>query len=232
MNLKGPDRFGVNADSVAYTQLDGPGTTGSTLQMFIVGGPLGQFYSFKYAGKDATGKSLFLTGKGVETDNPVQRTDYYPLGSPHPKLMFGWVNNFRYKNFDLNLFIRGVFGNKIFNGTRADLHYVSSAGVTNISPDAMNDARTDAKNNNYSSRFVEDGSYVRLDNATLGYRFKLNSAYIKQLRFYTTINNAFVITKYKGVDPEINQGGASLGIDYNNFYPKTRTIMLGVSVGF
>jgi TonB-linked SusC/RagA family outer membrane protein len=232
LNLKGPEKFGVNADSVTYTQLDGPGTTGSTLQMFAVGGPLGQFYSFKYVGKDATGKSLFLSGKGVETDNPIQRTDYYSLGSPHPKLIFGWVNNFRYKNFDLNLFIRGVTGNKIFNATRADLHYVSSAGVTNISPDAMDDAKSDAKNNNYSSRFVEDGSYIRLDNATLGYRFKLGSPYIKQLRFYATINNALVITKYKGVDPEINQGGASLGIDYNNFYPKTRTILFGVSVGF
>ncbi|OQP53672.1 SusC/RagA family TonB-linked outer membrane protein [Niastella populi] len=232
LSLKGPEKYGMNADSTYYTQLDGPGTTGSTLQMLAVGNPLGLFYSFKYAGKDASGNSLFITGKGDQTSNPTQRVDYHPLGSPHPKLMFGWVNNFRYKNFDLNLFIRGVTGNKIFNGTRADLHYVTSAGVTNITPDAMDDAKSDARNNNYSSRFVEDGSYIRLDNATLGYRFKLNSPYIKQLRFYTTINNAFVITKYKGIDPEINQGGASLGVDYNNFYPRTRTILFGVSVGF
>jgi TonB-linked SusC/RagA family outer membrane protein len=232
LNLKGPEKYGVNADSTTYTSIDGPGTSGSTLQMFAVGGPLGQFYSFKYAGKDATGKSLFLSGKGVETTSPAQKTDYYPLGSPQPKLIFGWVNNFRYKNFDLNVFIRGVTGNKIFNATNADLHYVTTAGQTNISPDAMDDAKTDAKNNNYSSRYVEDGSYIRLDNATLGYRFKLNSKYVNQLRFYATVNNAFVITKYKGVDPEINQGGASLGIDYNSFYPKTRTMLLGVSVGF
>ena len=78
----------------------------------------------------------------------------------------------------------------------------------------------------------KDGSYIRLDNATLGYRFKLTSKYISQLRLYATVNNAFVITKYKGVDPEINQGGASLGVDYNNFYPKTRTILFGATVGF
>jgi iron complex outermembrane receptor protein len=232
LNLKGPDKYGINADSSLYTQIDGPGTTGSYLQIFAVGGPLGQFYSFKYTGKSAAGKSLFLSGKGVETETPAIRTDYYPLGSPHPKLLFGWVNNFRYKNFDLNLFIRGVLGNKIFNATRADLSYVTTAGSTNLIVDAMDDAKVDAKNNNYSSRYVENGSYVRLDNATLGYRFKLNSQYVKQLRFYATVNNAFVITKYKGIDPEINQGGASLGVDYNSFYPKTRTILLGVSVGF
>ncbi|HEY1201866.1 MAG TPA: TonB-dependent receptor, partial [Niastella sp.] len=232
LNLKGPDRYGINADSSTYTSIDGPGTSGSTLQIFAVGGPLGQFYSYQYAGKDAAGKSLFVNGKGVESGSVQVKTDYHPLGSPHPKLVFGWANNFKYKNFDLNIFFRGVTGNKIFNATRADLHYVVSAGQTNLSPDAMDDLVGDSKNNNYSSRFVEDGSYIRMDNATLGYRFKLNSKYISQLRFYATVNNAFVITKYKGVDPEINQGGASLGVDYNNFYPKTRTILFGATVGF
>jgi iron complex outermembrane receptor protein len=232
LNLKGPDKYGINADSSTYTGIDGPGTSGSTLQIFAVGGPLGQFFSYEYAGKNAAGKSTFISGKGVATDAPQVKTDYHPLGSPHPKLIFGWANNFKYKNFDLNIFFRGVTGNKIFNATRADLHYVVSAGQTNLSPDAMDDIPGDSKNNNYSSRFVEDGSYIRMDNATLGYRFKLNSKYISQLRFYATVNNAFVITKYKGVDPEINQGGASLGVDYNNFYPKTRTILFGATVGF
>lgn len=232
LNLKGPDRYGVNADSSIYTQIDGPGTTGSYLQIFAVGGPLGQFYSYEYAGKSASGKSMFITGKGAADSTVNVKTDYHPLGSPHPKLIFGWANNFRYKNFDLNIFFRGVLGNKIFNATRADLFYVTTAGQTNLSPDAMNDVKTDGKNNNYSSRFVESGSYVRLDNATLGYRFKFTGKYVNNLRFYATVNNAFVITKYKGVDPEINQGGASLGVDYNSFYPKTRTILFGASVGF
>ena len=84
----------------------------------------------------------------------------------------------------------------------------------------------------YSSRFIEDGSYVRLDNATLGYNFNKVSDYIRNLRVYTSINNAFVITKYKGIDPEINQGGLAPGIDSNNFYPKTRTVLFGVNVSF
>ena len=232
MDLKGPEKYGVNADSTYYTQIDGPGTTGSRLQILTVGGPLGQFYSFQYDGKDANGNSLFLKKDGTTTTNPSQVTDYHHLGSPHPKLMFGWNNNFRYKNFDLNFFLRGVVGNKIFNATRADLSYVVTAGQTNISPYAADDARTDTRNNNFSSRYVEDGSYMRFDNATLGYRFNINNQYINQLRFYATVNNLFVITNYKGIDPEINQGGSSLGVDYNNFYPKTRTILFGVSVGF
>lgn len=232
LDLKGPERYGVNADSTKYTQLDGPGTTGSRLQILAVGGPLGQFYSFQYEGKDANGNSLFLKRDKTTTTNPTQISDYFPLGSPHAKLMFGWNNNLRYKNFDLNFFVRGVLGNKIFNATRADLSYVVTAGQTNISPYAADDKRTDTRNNNFSSRYVEDGSYLRFDNATLGYRFNIKNDYISNLRLYATVNNLFVVTKYKGIDPEINQGGASLGVDYNSFYPKTRTILLGVSVGF
>lgn len=232
LDLKGPAQYGVNADSTYYTQLDGPGTTGSRLQILAVGGPLGQFYSFDYAGKDASGNSLFYKKDKTTTANPSNISDYHALGSPHAKLMFGWNNNFRYKNFDLNFFVRGVLGNKIFNATRADLSYVVTAGQTNISPYAADDKKTDARNNNFSSRYIEDGSYLRFDNATLGYRFNIKNEYISMLRFYATVNNMFVITKYKGIDPEINQGGASLGVDYNSFYPKTRTILLGVSVGF
>ena len=232
LDLKGPEQYGVNADSTYYTQLDGPGTTGSRLQILAVGGPLGQFYSFQYAGKDASGNSLFYKKDKTQTANPSNISDYHALGSPHAKLMFGWNNNFRYKNFDLNFFVRGVLGNKIFNATRADLSYVVTAGQTNISPYATDDKRTDARNNNFSSRYIEDGGYLRFDNATLGYRFNIKNEYISMLRLYATVNNLFVITKYKGIDPEINQGGASLGVDYNSFYPKTRTILFGVSVGF
>jgi len=232
MDLKGPEQYGVNADSTYYTQIDGPGTTGSRLQLLAVGGPLGQFYSFQYMGKDANGNSQFLKRDKTLTTNPSNISDYHYLGSPHPTLMFGWSNTFRYKNLDLNFFIRGVSGNKIFNATRADLSYVVTAGQTNISPYAADDKKTDARNNNFSSRYVEDGSYIRFDNATLGYRVNIKNEHISNLRFYATVNNLFVITNYKGIDPEINQGGASLGVDYNSFYPKTRTILLGVSVGF
>jgi TonB-dependent starch-binding outer membrane protein SusC len=232
MNLKGPAKYGVNADSLKYTAIDVTGISGNTTQIMTVGGQLGQFYSFQYAGKSSAGKSQFVAKDGSLTENPAIGTDYHSIGNPQPKLMFGWQNNFRYKNFDLNIFFRGVTGNKIFNVTRADMSYVYTAGVTNVLQSAADDVKGDIKNNYTSSRYVEDGSYIRLDNATLGYRFKFKSQYVSSVRCYATVNNAFVITKYKGIDPEITQGGASLGVDFNSFYPKTRTILLGVSVGF
>jgi len=144
----------------------------------------------------------------------------------------GWNNTLKYKNFDLNIFIRGVFGNKIFNATRADLFRPTTAMSSNILRDAANESPADGNAYKYSTRFIESGDYVRLDNATLGYNIKGINKYIKTLRLYTSVNNLFVITDFTGVDPEVNQGGIAPGVDYNNFYPKTRTFLFGVNVSF
>ncbi len=221
-----------NGDSVRYSDPEGQGQTNSTLQILKVGKPLGQFFSLRYAGKDKDGNSQFLKHDGTLTTAPSIGSDYWYVGNAQPKLIVGWNNTFRYKNFDLNVFLRGVFGNKIFDATRADLFYVGGAAINNISVDAANDKITDSKNSNYSTRFIESGNYVRFDNATLAYTFRLKSDYVHTVRIYTTVNNLFVITKYKGIDPEINQGGVAPGVDYNNFYPKTRTILFGANVSF
>ena len=221
-----------NGDSVRYSDPEGQGQTNSTLQILKVGKPLGQFFSLRYAGKDKDGNSQFLKHDGTLTTAPSIGTDYWYVGNAQPKLIVGWNNTFRYKNFDLNVFLRGVFGNKIFDATRADLFYVGGAAINNITVDAANDKMTDSKNSNYSTRFIESGNYVRFDNATLAYTFRLKSDYVHTIRIYTTVNNLFVITKYKGIDPEINQGGVAPGVDYNNFYPKTRTILFGANVSF
>ena len=96
----------------------------------------------------------------------------------------------------------------------------------------MNEPIGDVNDNFYSNRFIESGSYLRFDNATLAYNFKNVSPYIKKLRVYGSVNNLFVITGYKGIDPEVNQGGIAPGVDYNNFYPKTRTFLVGASMSF
>jgi TonB-dependent starch-binding outer membrane protein SusC len=219
-------------DSVGYSDPEGNGQSNSTLQLLKKDLPLGQFFTLKYAGKNTEGKSQFVAGDGTLTTAPLIGTDYHLAGSPQPKLILGWTNNFRYKRFDLSLFFRGVFGNKIFNATRADLFGVTTAATNNISVDAANEKMTDDKAGYYSDRFIEDGSYIRLDNSTLGYTFNAGKLKIKQLRVYTTVNNLFVITGYKGLDPEVNQGGAAPGVDYNNFFPKTRTFLFGLNVTF
>jgi TonB-linked SusC/RagA family outer membrane protein len=220
----------ANGDSIQYTTPEGPGQSGNTLQLLKVGYPLGQFFAFKYAGKDANGASLFYKRDGSTTTQPITGNDYFYVGSPQPKVLIGWNNSFRYKNFDLNVFLRGTLGNKIFNATRADLSNTSAASINNILRGASDDRTTDVRNAFYSDRYIESGSYVRLDNSTLGYNFKKPFKSISNIRLYLTGNNIFVITGYKGIDPEINQGGQSPGIDYNNFYPKTRTFLLGVNV--
>jgi len=219
-------------DSVRITQPEGGGQTGSTLQILKAGKPLGEFFTLEYAGKNAAGVSQYVASDGSLTTSPVIGKDYHYAGSAQPNMLLGWTNTFRYKNFDLNVFVRGVFGNKIFDATRADLFRPANAHATNILVDAANESVNDVNAYKYSSRFIEDGSYLRLDNATLGYNFKHVSQYISSLRVYTSVNNLFVITKYKGVDPEVNQGGNAPGVDSNNFFPKTRTFLFGVNVSF
>ncbi|HRP58392.1 hypothetical protein [Agriterribacter sp.] len=233
LDMNGPAKYGVNSDSIRYTQPDGAGQTNSTLQILKVGHSIGEFFTLNYQGKDTDGNSQFLAQDKTLTTSPAIGTDYIYAGSPYPKLLLGWNNTISYKNFDLNFFFRGAFGGRIFNVSRADLSYTVNAAVNNISIHAADDLMTDAKNNAYSTRYIENGSYVRLDNATLSYRVPVKKeGYVSHLRFYLTSNNIFVITKYTGIDPEINQGGVGLGVEGNNFYPKTRTIVLGVNVGF
>jgi TonB-dependent starch-binding outer membrane protein SusC len=98
--------------------------------------------------------------------------------------------------------------------------------------DAANENKLDVNSFKYSSRFVEDRSYIRLDNATLEYNFKGKGQYVKNVRVYMSVNNALTITSYTCIDPEVNQGGIAPGVDSNNFYPKTRTILFGVNVSF
>jgi TonB-linked SusC/RagA family outer membrane protein len=221
----------VGGDSVNVSFPEGGGQSGASLQLLKEAYPLGQFFTLQYAGKDDAGVSQYIDKSGNITTAPT-RADYRYAGNAQPKLLLGWSNNLKYKRFDLNIFIRGVFGNKIFNATRADLFRPSTAMSTNILADAANELPADGNAYKYSTRFIESGSYVRFDNATLGYNVKVTSQYIKSLRVYTSVNNLFVITKFKGVDPEVNQGGIAPGVDYNNFYPKTRTFLFGVKVSF
>lgn len=222
----------TTGDSTRYSDPEGPGQTGATLQILKVGKPIGQFFSLTYAGKNASGVSQFYKRDGTLTTTPGIGTDYSYVGDAQPKLLVGWNNTLHYKKFDLNIFLRGVFGHKIFNATRADLSYVTAATANNILVSAQEDKIADNKNSFYSTRYIEKGDYVRLDNATLAYNIPKPVKGINSLRVYVTANNLFTITKYSGIDPEINQGGIAPGIDYNNFYPKTRTTMVGVNVSF
>lgn len=222
----------IGGDSVFVGYPEGGGQSGTAVQLLKVGHPLGQFFTFKYGGKTSAGLSQWYKQDGTLTNSPSKGTDFFYAGDAQPKLLLGFANTLKYKNFDLNFSLRGVFGNKIMNATRADLFRPATAMTTNILVDAANELPADVKAYTYSTRFIESGNYLRCDNMTLGYNLKDVWKQIKSLRVYVSATNLFVITKFTGVDPEVNQGGIAPGIDYNNFYPKTRAFLLGVNLSF
>lgn len=232
------------AFSVKYQDLGYPwiaGNTGVAVQRLMEGSPIGQFYTYEYAGHDENGISQFWvhdpeTGErtGETTIKPTD-TDRTKTGSAQPKLTMGWTNTISYKNWNLNLFFNGVFGNKIFNALRAQYN-----GVTMITK-GKNVLREALTSQNYgdvnaqspSDRYVENGSFLRLASATLSYDFGRLKGWVENLSVYATCNNVFTLTSYKGSDPEVSLGGLTPGVEWRkDYYPHTRTFMVGMKVSF
>jgi|WetSurSiteA1Bulk_404760.scaffolds.fasta_scaffold01436_4 TonB-dependent starch-binding outer membrane protein SusC len=225
------DQFETPETGIWTAIIGGKGQSGNPTQVIKEGYPLGTFFLRQWAGRDESNVSLFYAANGDKL-RVVTVDDFAICGSAQPDLIFGWNNSFSYKKIDLSFFFRGVTGNTILNGTLAALNDVNYAASNNIPRWSLNEPIEDINSFYYSDRFLESGSYVRLDNATLGYTIDLKKIKLKSARVYLTGNNIFVITKYRGVDPEINMGGIEPGIDNNNFYPKTRSFMVGLNLNF
>lgn len=209
--------------------------------------PLGSFFGYVSEGVDPeTGD---LKYKDVNQNGIFDPGDRTVIGNAQPKFVYGITNSFSWKNFDLNLFFQGSYGNDVYNATRIDLEGMfdsknqSVAVLRRWTPDnrntdiprAIGGGKVDNVRN--STRFVEDGSYLRLKSVTLTYNFKgaaLKRAGIERLSVYTTGQNLLTFTKYTGFDPEVNAFGLSateLGIDYGT-YPQARTLTVGANVEF
>ena len=221
-------------DSI-YPQGASPGgqnQTGAYVQILKSGFPVGQFFTFRYAGKDANGISQWYDKDGKITPSPRTYIDNAYAGNALPKLLLGWNNNLKYKNFDLNIFVRASLGARIMNATLADLNRPDAATSYNIPESSANDSPNDLYGYFYSNRYIENASYLRLDNATLGYSFPVLIKGISSIRIYASGNNLALITKYRGLDPEISLGGITPGIDNKDYYPRTRSFMFGLNVNF
>jgi TonB-linked SusC/RagA family outer membrane protein len=224
------DKFNL---PVIYTaQLGGKGQSGNYSQIVQPGQPLGTFYLWHYTGKNESGVSTYQNAAGNIIATQPLTSDQFVAGNAQPKLVFGWTNSFYYKNFDLSFLFRGVTGNKILNATLATLNNPADARLQNIPRFTLQESFNDKNAYLISDRYLENGAYVRLNNATLGYTLKPKTSAVKSIRLYLTGNNLFVITNYKGLDPEINIGGLTPGIDNQNFYPKTRSFILGLNASF
>lgn len=208
-------------------------------QRIMEGEPIGTFYTYQYAGI-VNGRSEYYVldengNRTGETTNNPSLKDRSITGCAQPKLNAGWNNMLTYKNWSLNAFITGVFGNDVYNSARA--HYTSAQMFSdgkNVLKEFLNNPASDASGSLPSDRFIEKGSYVRLQTLSLSYTFRnCFNDWIQDLTLYGTANNLFTITNYKGLDPEVNMGGIDPGIDYRwSRYPHTRTFMVGVKINF
>ena len=208
-------------------------------QRIMEGESIGTFYTYQYAGT-VNGRSEYYVldengNRTSETTNNPGLKDRSITGCAQPKLNAGWNNNLRYKNWNLNAFITGVFGNDVYNGPRA--HYTSAQMFSdgkNVLKEFLDFPAGDASGSLPSDRFIEKGTYIRLQSLSLSYTFRnCFNDWIQDLTLYGTANNLLTITNYKGLDPEVNLGGIDPGIDYRwSRYPHTRTFMLGVKINF
>lgn len=202
---------------------------GGTTQIIKSGLPIGTFWGRKFTGFDSDGMETYLD------EDEDGNADEVVIGDANPDFTFGFSNRFTWKRFDASMTLRGVVGNDIYNNTAAEFMYTNSCPGTNILHDALNSGVSINQSAQFSSRWIEKGSYLRLDNISIGYTFDTSkSKYFSNLRAYITGQNLFVITDYSGYDPEVRTNTntddtAPIGVDYLA-YPRPRIFMVGLSV--
>jgi len=239
---------------------NGPDKRFGEIGAWQVGSPIGSFYGYvndglfqNQADLDAieqSGEGLGrlrwrdISGPDGVPDGKITDADKGIIGSPQPKLTMGLNIGLNYKAFDFNMQLFGSFGNDIYNYNKLFTHF--GFFNSNIAQEVLDNSWTsegngslpiidpnDSQSVTSSTFYVEDGSYVRAQNITLGYTLPKVSV-ISKLRVYVQMQNAFTITGYSGIDPalsSVRQGDAFTGYDFGN-YPSSRTFMLGVNLSF
>ncbi len=220
------------ASEIFGGNIGNPGNLGDAIRN-TEGGPIGNFYGKRFAGFTQDGQWLFYKAD----DSVVPASEISPeednaiIGNGMPKYNASLTNTFRYKNFDLTIFLRGKFDYDILN--TVDLFYGNPNIGGNILTSALDQYSHISEQPQYSDYYLESGDFVRLDNVTLGYNFDFgeNSPF-NSLRVYANARNLAVITAYTGRDPEVQDTGLYPGVDDRNFYPRTTTITVGLNVKF
>jgi len=221
-------------------------------QALIVGQPIGTFRGLTFIGtwksNEASTAALYGAKPGdakyvdQNKDGKIDDEDVTIIGNSQPEAVYGFNNTLRYKNFDFNIFFQGVYGNQVLNINR--LSRETYGGVFPTSPTIREHWTPDHETDNpsftgiqynYSSRWIEDGSYIRLKNLALGYNLPekwLSKIKASNLRIYASAMNLWTMTKYSGYDPESANGmDKNGGIDYS-VYPSARSFVLGIDLAF
>lgn len=241
------------SDMLVYDAADYPGLVGSFVQM--VGQPMGTFLGYEFAGvwKSFEKSIAAMYGKkpgdvkfvDQNKDGRIDNDDITIIGNAQPKWTFGWNNTFRYKDFELNIFWQGVYGNKIYNQNRIRRESFGSTFPTN--PIILNHWTPDNENTDIpafsakeevnSSRWVEDGSYLRLKSVTLNYyipkKILKATKVLSAAKIYVSGSNLWTITDYTGFDPEASMGkdATAAGVD-RAVYPSSKGFVVGLDITF
>jgi TonB-linked SusC/RagA family outer membrane protein len=215
-----------------------------------VGAPIGQFYGYIFDGIYQTGEAQpgFVKYRDLDENGIIDDNDKTVIGSSLPKHIGGFFNNFSYKAFDLNVFLQWSYGNDIYNANRAV--FEGNPGINDVNQYADYANRWSVKNasneipmtggegsNRFqSTRFIEDGSYIRIKSVSLSYALPKNlikPLYLTSLKFHVSAQNLWTFTKYTGLDPEVSARHSVLtsGFDYSA-YPQARTISFGINAAF
>ena len=208
-------------------EINGQGLSGAFAQRIVNNQPLFTYFIREFQGFDQDGIAIY--------NGDVQR---YVDKNPIPKYNLGFSVNFRYKKWDLSTFLTGQYGHWIYNNTaNAYFSLGSLATGKNIISNSLYTGEAAANAPDASTRYLEKGDFLRMQNLNLGYKFQFEStSLIKNLRVYASGQNVFLITGYSGLDPEVNtnkarDGVPSLGIDYTS-YPRARTLTFGLNATF
>jgi TonB-linked SusC/RagA family outer membrane protein len=212
-----------------------------TTSILREGRPIGQFFGYLEDGYDDKGKIKY---QDLEPDNKLTGDDRTYIGDPNPDFIYGFTSGLSYKNFTLDIFLQGSYGNDLFNLSSVAYAYDFVSGL-NMIKEVLTDSWTPEHTNakypitsrntsvNVSDRFVEDGSYLRLKNIQLAYTLPLKNwgvnKVLESLQLYASGQNLLTFTKYSGWDPEVNSSG--FGTD-NNSYPMSKTVTFGIRARF
>ncbi len=219
------------------------GGVGNTIQILREGEPVNSFFVFQHK-MDENGDPIYedVNGDGtinqqdlyedINEDGVINEDDRVVDGSPQPDWIIGHTSQVRYRGFDLSLTLRAHLGQQVYNNVASNFGHFER--LTEFVPSNLHESVLETgfvSPQYFSDIYVEDASFLRLDNVALGYTVRSLPG-VNQLRIYGTISNAFVLTGYDGTDPEVGGPGSSgIGID-NNVYPRSRTFTAGINVQF
>lgn len=204
------------------------GAIGVWTQRIQEGEEVGTFYGPVWLGVSDEGYDEF---KNQNPIGEVDKSDWEKIGTASPIAMLGWSNTLTFKNFDFSFNFRAGIGGKVLNTYRLYYESWKSIGLRNIvhtqydNPEFIGDIT-------YSSKYVEDATFLKLDNLTLNYNFNIKSGYISKLSAFVSAQNVWWVAGYQGIDPEVNLSGLEPGIDNLSYYPRTTSITLGVNASF